>query len=107
MGGGGRRVPNWLVLDESARRHLGSPTTASGFEFGSTYSIGGDFAVAPNAAIGPFFAFTLAEYSHLGGTIDTDHRDEVDPRLDRWAAFAASSISVFDEPARCGYFFSR
>ena len=38
----------------------------------ATFQLGGDFSVAPNFAIGPFFAFTVAEYSHLGGTIDTD-----------------------------------
>ncbi len=60
----------WLVLDESAGA-VSVSETASGFEF-VNLQIGGDFAVAPNVGIGPFFAFTLAEYSHLGGAIDTD-----------------------------------
>jgi outer membrane protein W len=53
----------WLTLDAS----VGSTSlsqTAGGFEFGNL-QLGGDFAVAPNFGIGPFFAVTLAEYNHL------------------------------------------
>ena len=69
----------WLVLDESAGG-VSVSETASGFEFGNL-QLGGDFAVAPNFGIGPFFTFTLAQYSHLGGAIDTDLAHEGDPRL--------------------------
>jgi hypothetical protein len=60
----------WLALDESSGA-LSVSETASGFEF-VNLQLGGDFSVAPNFGVGPFFAFTLAEYSHVGGTIDTD-----------------------------------
>ena len=60
----------WLVLDESSGA-ISVSETATGFEF-VNFQLGGDFSVAPSFAIGPFFAFTVAQYSHLGGTIDTD-----------------------------------
>lgn len=60
----------WLVLDESAGA-ISVSETARGFEF-ANFQLGGDFSVAPSFGIGPFFAFTLAEYSHLGGTIEAD-----------------------------------
>jgi opacity protein-like surface antigen len=60
----------WLALDVSAGT-LTASETAGGFEFGNL-QLGGDFAVAPNLGIGPFFAITLAEYNHLSGNTDAD-----------------------------------
>lgn len=60
----------WLALDASVGT-VSASATAGGFEFGNL-QLGGDFAVAPNFGIGPFFTVTLAEYRHLSGTMDAD-----------------------------------
>jgi len=60
----------WLALDISAG-NISASATAGGFEFGNL-QLGGDFAVAPNFGIGPFFTVTLAQYNHLSGATDAD-----------------------------------
>ena len=60
----------WLSFESSANGGSLS-ATAGGFEFGNL-QLGGDFAVAPNFGIGPFFTITLAEYRHISGTFNDD-----------------------------------
>jgi outer membrane protein W len=60
----------WLSLNAS-EDGVSASETASGFEF-ANFQLGGDFAVAPNFGIGPFFTVTLAEYRSLSGAMDAD-----------------------------------
>jgi hypothetical protein len=53
----------WLSLDASANG-VDAGATATGFEFGNV-QLGGDIAVAPNFAIGPFVSLSFGEFGDV------------------------------------------
>jgi hypothetical protein len=82
----------------SERQTLG--ITGHGFEF-LNVQIGGDFPVAKGFAVGPFFAFTLAQFGTASascsgdGCPDDPDSEEIDDKaLHEWLFFGIRVVAV-------------
>jgi hypothetical protein len=67
-------------------------TSASGYEIGLT--VGGDYKVAPQFAVGPFLGFSAGQYTSVSASGDFGGAPSIDKKLHEW--FQVGVRGTFD-----------